>query len=205
LLPELAAVVGEVADGAVFVVAAVFAGVPPDALLAGTGFAELPAGGLLVGLTIVVVFAELFAAGDEAGGVEEAGVEEDAVEDDGAAGALVTCVVRFEVSVPEIDVLLVELLPPPGLLAGVAVWLCAGCALVAVGAAFDCALEAAAAARSWFHTASLPPFSRYLRKESLAICCSLGVPLARLTALASNQYASALLPLLPERIACAKP
>jgi hypothetical protein len=97
------------------------------------------------------------------------------------------------------------LLPGAGLLAGVAVWLCAGCVLVAVGAAFDCALEAAAAARSWFQTASLPPFSRYLRKESLAICCSLGVPFARFTALASSQYASALLPLLPERIAWANP
>jgi hypothetical protein len=161
------------------------------------------AGGLLVGLTTVVVFAELFAAGVEAGeleedgveedGVEEDGMEEDGVEEDAAAGALVTCVV------------LVALLPAAGLLAGVAVWLCAGCALVAVGAAFDCAVEAAAAARSWFQTASLPPFSRYLRKESLAICCSLGVPFARFTALASSQYASALLPLLAERIASANP
>lgn len=191
-----------------FVVAAVFAGVTADALPAVPGPAELVAGALVVGLTTVVVFAELFAAGAEAEGVEEGGVEEaveeDAVEDDGVAGALVTCVVRFAVSVLGVDVL-VELLPPPGLLAGAAVWLCAGCALVEVGAAFDCALEAAAAARSWFHTASLPPFSRYLRKESLAICCSLGVPFARFTALASNQYASALLPLLPERIACANP
>ena len=188
-----------------FVVAAVFAGVTPDALPAVPGLAELLAGGLLVGLTTVVVFAELFAAGAEAGGVEEGGVEEDAVEEDAAAGGLVTCVVRFEVSVLEVDGLLVGLLPAAGLPAGVAVWLCAGCALVAVGAAFDCAVDAAAAAKSWFQTASLPPFSRYLRKESLAICCSLGVPFARFTALASSQYASALLPLLPERIACANP
>jgi len=161
----------------VFVVAAVFAGVISDALPAATGVAELLAGGLLVGLTIVVVFAELFAADTEAGGVEEGGVEEDAVEgEDAAAGAFVTCVVRFEVSVLEVDVLLVELLPAAGLLAGVAVWLCAGCALVAVGAAFDCALEAAAAARSWFQTASLPPFSLYLRNASRAICCSFGAP-----------------------------
>jgi hypothetical protein len=151
------------------------------------------AGGLLVGLTTVVVFAELFAAGVEAGELEEDGLEEDGVEEGAAAGALVTCVV------------LVALLPAAGLLAGVAVWLCAGCALVAVGTAFDCAVEAAAAARSWFQTASLPPFSRYLRKESLAICCSLGVPFAKFTALASSQYASALLPLLPERIAWANP
>jgi hypothetical protein len=197
----------------VFVVAAVFAGVTPDASPAATGLGELLAGGLLVGLTTVVVFAELFAAGEEEGGVEEDGVEEDGVEEDGveedtAAGALVTCVVRFEVSVLDVDVLLVGLLPAAGLLAGAAIWLCAGCALVAVGATFDCAAlgaEAAAAARSWFQTASLPPFSRYLRKASLAICCSLGVPLARFTALASSQYASALLPLLPEIIACASP
>ena len=190
-----------------FVVAAVFAGVTPDALSAATGRGELLAGGLLVGLTTVVVFAELFAAGEEAGGVEEDGVEEDGVEEDTAAGALVTCVVRFEVSVLEVDVLLVEPLPAAGLLAGAAIWLCAGCALVAVGATFDCAAlgAEAAAARSWFQTASLPPFSRYLRKASLAICCSLGVPLARFTALASSQYASALLPLLPEIIACASP
>jgi hypothetical protein len=202
----------------VFVVAAVLAavddgtGVPARSLFevtsaglpVATGLVELLAGGLLVGLmTVAGVFAELFAAGPEAGGAEEDGVEEDT-----AAGAFVTCVVRFEVSVLDVDVLLVEPLPAAGLLAGVAVWLCAGCALVAVGATFDCAAlgaEAAAAARSWFQTASLPPFSRYLRKASLAICCSLGVPFAMFTALASSQNASTLLPLLPERIACANP
>jgi hypothetical protein len=111
LLPEISGLPSEVGGGAVFVVAAVFAGVISDASPAATGLGELLAGGLLVGLTTVVVFAELFAAGEEEGGVEEDGVEEDGVEEDTAAGALVTCVVRFEVSVLEVDVLLVEPLP----------------------------------------------------------------------------------------------